>query len=145
MRVGIESALISVGDEMKHPLITSVVGASVLTVAVVALLSQIEPKDSGYRIPDSGAPTADTGVGSSPRVIREGTWEVGVDVQAGKYKTSGPADTSLPLCYWDVRAGSPEGDIKTQGVKDEADAQGVVTLRKGEFFTTSGCKDWAPA
>lgn len=123
----------------------SLVGASVLTVAVVAGLSQIEPKDSGYKIPDSGAPVADSGAGSSPRLIREGTWQVGVDVRPGKYKTAGPSDVNLPLCYWDIRKGAEDADIKTQGVKDAVNAQGVVTLRQGDYFTTSGCKDWAPA
>lgn len=74
--------------------------------------------------------------------IGEGAWKVGTDVKPGKYSTVGAADSVIPLCYWDVRAGSETGDITAQGVSNKATAKGYVTLKSGEYFKTSGCKPW---
>jgi hypothetical protein len=79
-----------------------------------------------------------------PVTIRQGTWEVGVDVKAGKYRTGGALPSSIPMCYWDVRDGSPTGDFRAQGVT-KVDESGIVVLKKGQFFKTSGCEDWYPA
>jgi hypothetical protein len=77
-----------------------------------------------------------------PADIQAGTWRVGSDVKPGRYVTKGASNKSNPLCYWDVRTGSEDGPIKTQGVKDTMTAQGVVTLVKGQYFTTIGCQPW---
>jgi hypothetical protein len=90
-------------------------------------------------------PPADTsGAGISKANIGEGIWEVGVDVKAGKYKTDGAQDASIPMCYWDLRTGSETGDFVDQGVVNSPEAPGRVTLKKGQFFKTSGCKPWQP-
>lgn len=91
------------------------------------------------KVPASGKATT-----TVPPMVKvgQGTWEVGVDVPAGKYKTKGAIEGPLMLCYWDVRMGSEDGKIGAQGVKNQANAQGLVTLKKGQFFTTSGCQDW---
>jgi len=75
----------------------------------------------------------------SPDTIDEGTWEVGSDVKPGKYKTKGALPGAIPMCYWDVKIGE---EFKDQGVKDKAGEQGIVTLKKGQVFTTSGCEPW---
>lgn len=65
-----------------------------------------------------------------------GTWEVGVDVAAGKYKTTGGAQ-----CYWarlQANDGS-FGDIIDNGLG--AGPQ-TVTIRDGEYFETQRCADW---
>lgn len=80
----------------------------------------------------------------APATIGEGTHEVGRTVKPGKYTTTGAVVGVLTLCYWDVRTGSETGDIGAQGVRNKADAPGIVTLRKGQFFTTSGCETWTP-
>lgn len=74
--------------------------------------------------------------------IGEGTWEVGKDIQAGQWKTVGAQDSQVPMCYWDVRKDNENGEILAQGVKNSPDAQGVVTLKNGQWFTTSGCQEW---
>lgn len=79
---------------------------------------------------------------ASAPTIGEGTWEVGVDVQPGKYKTAGANDSISGLCYWDVRKNNEEGDFVSQGVIDSKLEPGRVTLVKGQFFKTSGCQDW---
>jgi hypothetical protein len=91
----------------------------------------------------TGAPKQKAAVKApAPARIGEGTWEVGTDVKPGKYKTSGAADSVMPMCYWDVRKGSETGEFKDQGLVDSATAQGRVTLKAGDFFKTSGCNNW---
>ena len=47
------------------------------------------------------------------------------------------------LCYWEVRPnGEPDGPIGAQGVIDSPDQNGDVTLRKGDYFKTTGCERW---
>jgi hypothetical protein len=88
-----------------------------------------------------------TKIGPKPIAVAEadippGTWAVGSDVKPGHYVTTGASNKDIPLCYWDVREKSEAGQIKVQGVKNTPTAQGVVTLVKGDYFTTSGCKAW---
>jgi len=71
--------------------------------------------------------------------IEEGTWEVGVDVAAGRYKTTEAVD-SAGMCYWKITTtGKPDdivdNDIVTGG-------RPTVTLKKGQDFTTQDCGPW---
>lgn len=95
------------------------------------------PEDEG----SSNANKATPSVKPSPRpsTIREGMWEVGKDVKAGKYKTSGATEGVVTLCTWIVRSG--ENPV-TVGTVDKPSAQGLVTLKAGQTFETNGCKDW---
>lgn len=112
------------------------------------------PAETGIGSPSAGVVVGQEGAKAVPKVlptskavpvtIGDGTWEVGTDVKAGKYRTPGPVNSVLVMCYWDVRNGSEEGEIVAQGVKNDLGAQGLVTLRKGQFFTTSGCEAWSP-
>lgn len=94
--------------------------------------------------PPEPTPTqATSGTGSSQRTVEEpieqkgisdGTYEVGVDIRPGKYKSAGGES-----CYW-ARIADDEGEII-----DNALGKGpkVVTIKKGDYaFETSGCKDW---
>jgi hypothetical protein len=85
-----------------------------------------------------------TSASQRPDTIREGTWEVGVDVKPGKYRTGGALEASIPMCYWDVRDGAPTGDFVDQGVTKVGES-GIVVLKKGQYFKTSGCEAWYAA
>jgi hypothetical protein len=74
--------------------------------------------------------------------IGEGTWEVGVDVKPGKYKTAGALQTGLGLCYWHTATDDTNLTIVAQGVVDKPNEPGRVTLKKGQFFKTTGCEPW---
>lgn len=81
----------------------------------------------------SSAPAAAAGpVGS----FTAGTFEVGVDIAAGKYKTSG-GDT----CYW---ARLAENDGSSGDILDNGLGAGpqTVTVRDGEYFETQRCGTW---
>lgn len=65
-----------------------------------------------------------------------GTWEVGVDVLPGKYKTSGGDQ-----CYW---ARLQENDGSSGDIIDNGLGAGpqTVTIREGEYFETQRCGNW---
>lgn len=77
-----------------------------------------------------------------PNTIGEGLWKVGVDVSPGEYRTTGGAPGAVVLCYWHTAKTSGDEAIVDQGVVDSINAPSRVTLRKGQYFKTNGCRDW---
>jgi hypothetical protein len=71
-----------------------------------------------------------------------GTWEVGVDVQPGKYKTAGPGGRRS--CYW-ARLKDTSGDVGSIINNSILEGPGTVTINEGELFETSRCADWVKA
>lgn len=138
------------GEEMKKVVLIIGVACAIMLGACaigLALTMSADPDKGGAFVTPTttSAPGAShSGVAAKPKVptIGPGIWQVGPDVKPGKYKTPGASDSAIPMCYWDVRKGSEEGEIGAQGVTNEASAQGVVTLAKGQWFNTSGCKPW---
>lgn len=63
-----------------------------------------------------------------------GTYEVGVDIEAGKYKTDGTDG-----CYW-ARLSSPS----SRGIIKNFFGEGpqTVTVKKGEYFESQRCGTW---
>lgn len=84
-------------------------------------------------------PKADTGPSAE---LAEGTYEVGKDVKAGRYKTTVPDDSMN--CYW-ARLKDDSGDFDAIIANDNASpgARVSVTIKNGEFFENNGCGDWA--
>lgn len=79
----------------------------------------------------------------SGTISGDGTYEVGSDMKPGKYKTKGPkTDSIIPNCYWERSKGDGVGSIIAN---DNLSGQGVVTVKEGETFKSSGCQDWTPA
>lgn len=67
----------------------------------------------------------------------DGTYEVGVDVQPGKYKTSGSG-----TCYW-ARLNSLDGDFDAIITNHLGGGRQTVTIKKSDKgFETNGCGDW---
>ena len=72
----------------------------------------------------------------------DGTYEVGVDVAAGRYKTPGSGGQGIwEACYWE-RAKNDTGDLGSIISNENLQGPGVVTLKKGEFFKTTGGCGW---
>lgn len=69
--------------------------------------------------------------------VSEGTYEVGVDVAPGKYKTTGGKS-----CYWARLRDTAARDIIGNGI---GDGPAVVTVRAGELFETARCAPWTKA
>jgi len=74
---------------------------------------------------------------ADPNAISDGTYEVGVDVEPGKYKTPGGSDS----CYW---ARLRANDGASGDIIDNSLAVGpqTVTINAGEYFETRGCGTW---
>lgn len=73
--------------------------------------------------------------------IDEGTFQVGKDVEPGRYKTSGMRENAL-MCYWHTAKDTTTDKIEDQGVVDKVGTQAYVTLKRGKWFQTSGCDTW---
>jgi len=75
--------------------------------------------------------------------ITSGTYEVGVDIEPGKYKTAGPADTRYwPMCYW-ARLKDTSGELGSIIANDNIRGQTTVTIKPGDgAFETNGCQPW---
>lgn len=71
--------------------------------------------------------------------ITEGTWTVGTDIKAGKYRTAeqvGPEG-----CYWEIdRSGTNGEDIVAND--NVTGGRPTVTIKAGQDFTNHGCGDW---
>ncbi|WP_142104538.1 hypothetical protein [Pseudonocardia cypriaca] len=75
----------------------------------------------------------------------DGTWEVGVDIVPGKYKTSGPAPSGFGNCY---HARLKTGDGSVGDILDNNNSKGPVTVTIKEsdgYFESQGCADWVKA
>jgi hypothetical protein len=85
------------------------------------------------------APAKPTGPATS---FGDGTYEVGVDVVAGRYKTQGPTDDLFKNCYWQ-RTKDDSGQFRSIIANGNTQGPGSVTIKAGEFFQTSGGCVWA--
>jgi hypothetical protein len=69
--------------------------------------------------------------------ITEGTYEVGVDIQPGKYKTKGDE-----LCYW-ARLKNLDGSLNSIITNHLGEGAQTVTIKKSDKgFETNGCGEW---
>jgi hypothetical protein len=73
--------------------------------------------------------------------IGDGTYEVGVDMAAGRFKTTGPTDDTFKNCYW-ARTKDDSGQFGAIISNDNIQGPGSVTVKPGEFFQTSGGCVW---
>jgi hypothetical protein len=91
--------------------------------------------------PSKAAPPAPTT--AAPVVIPgDGTYIVGTDIKPGRYKTTGPADSSFPDCYWE-RDRNLDGGLGSIIANDNTQGQTTVQIRSGDAaFKTTGCADW---
>ena len=65
------------------------------------------------------------------RTFGDGTYEVGVDVVAGRYKTQGPTDDLFKNCYWQ-RTKDDSGQFRSIIANGNTQGPGSVTIKAGE-------------
>ncbi len=70
----------------------------------------------------------------SNTISGDGTYEVGVDMKPGKYKSKSESD-----CYWSVNADPNGNNILSNGLSSGPQ---TVTVAKGQYFETADCGDW---
>jgi hypothetical protein len=87
------------------------------------------------------APTP-TPPGGAATSIRDGTYEVGKDIAAGRYKTAGPpTNATIRNCRWQS-AKDDSGELRSIISSGDTQGPGSVTVKAGEFFQTSGGCTW---
>lgn len=90
--------------------------------------------------PDTPKATASTRPTPTRRAvtITDGTWTVGEDIPAGRYKVT---EAIVGDCYWGITRSGTNGDdiIANDIVKGGLPA---VTLAKGQDFETTRCGIW---
>jgi len=69
--------------------------------------------------------------------LLDGLHNVGVEVAAGIYQTTGPSGTNAGGCYW-TRT-DQEGGIIDNGV---ISGPGTLTIKDTELVETAGCQPW---
>lgn len=74
----------------------------------------------------------------------DGTYQVGVDVVAGRYKTDGPPPGGIGICYW-ARNSDDSGNFEAILANEVLQGPGSVTVNDGEFIEMSGGCHWAAA
>ncbi|MFF4650889.1 hypothetical protein [Streptomyces sp. NPDC001380] len=85
-------------------------------------------------------PTRKPGLPST--IDGDGQYLAGEDIQPGTYKTAGPGDGSSGFgCYW-ARLKNTSGELGAIIANDNITGQSRVTVRKGEYFETKGCRAW---
>lgn len=106
-----------------------------LAIPVIALTGACS--GSSPSVPAAPATTAEPP--GLPSSMDDGTWEVGDDVQSGKYQTTGGND-----CYW---ARLKHGDDSPAGViqKNLGPGAQTVDVNQKEDFQTLGCGTWKKA
>lgn len=71
-----------------------------------------------------------------------GTYQVGVDVAPGRYKTPGPGSADImDMCYW-ARHSDDSGSFESILANGNLQGPGSVTVNKGEFVELMGACVW---
>jgi len=98
-------------------------------------------------VPRQRATTTAVASASAPAVgaatsVRDGTYEVGKDIAAGRYKTAGPpTNATIRNCRWQS-ATDDSGELRSIISSGDTQGPGSVTVKAGEFFQTSGGCTW---
>lgn len=107
--------------------------------AARVILCPEKPRVAGtFSAPIPGVPPASAASpAGSAATMTDGTWEVGVDAQPGKYKTAGGSQ-----CYWARlrRNDGGTGDIIQNNLG--AGPQ-TVTVKAGEYLQSKRCGTWS--
>lgn len=72
----------------------------------------------------------------------DGTYEVGIDLVVGKYKTPGSGGSgALDSCYW-ARLKDDSGELGSIIANDNFNGPATITVKKGELLKLSGGCAW---
>jgi hypothetical protein len=120
---------------------TSKWGPEVMRVVVDAAHLNLCP-GKPYAL-SAAAPTVASPVPAGPATTAgDGTYEVGVDLEPGRYKTAGPDQSSvIPNCYW-ARTKDDSGEFGSIIANQNLQGPGSVTVKEGEFVNFAGGCSW---
>ncbi len=122
-----------------------VVGVLVALAVIIASCSgnrgTVGPQSSAGGAATAAPAAAPAKPAGPATTVGDGTYEVGTDMAAGRYKTAGPGGHGdLDICYWQ-RSKDDSGDFNKLISNDLFKGPGSVTVKAGEFVKlTGGCK-----
>ncbi|GGP08261.1 hypothetical protein LDL08_22145 [Nonomuraea glycinis] len=92
-------------------------------------------------VPQTGLPEDGTGADLLGAFGAMRTLVVGVDIQPGTYRTTGPI-TGVDKCYWARldSTGGDAGDVIAAGLPPGPASVTILATDKG--FQTAGCAEW---
>lgn len=129
------------------PWIVGMIVLAFIVLGVVAAITNPNPTGSATATETAGAPaTAAAKAPAKPAgpagTMNDGVYQVGVDVQAGRYKTTGPpADNPMNMCYWS-RASNDSGEFEAIIANGTPQGPGSLSVKRGEFVELSGGCTW---
>ncbi|MFG2888465.1 hypothetical protein [Streptomyces sp. NPDC048248] len=121
--------------------------APAVTVTVTAGAATPKTEKAASGKPKTKAEPAEQKKAGQPKkaapeaTISQGSYLVGEDVDAGTYRTGGPSDSDIPLCYW-ARNKDSSGELDSIIANGTPQGPARVTINKGEIFETNGCEEW---
>lgn len=140
----VKIALIIVGVLVVIGIIANVgksrVPASASSTAPASTATSAAPWPS--QAPVAAAPAAPAAPAGPATEASAGTYEVGVDLAAGRYKTPGPGSKEvLDSCYY-ARRKDDSGNLSAVIANQIVQGPSTVTIKKGEFLELSGGCTW---
>lgn len=128
-------------DSLVAQLGTSTWGPQVMKVVVDAAHLHLCPGTT-YASSTAVATVAPPAPAGPATTVGNGTYEVGVDLEPGRYKTAGPSQSSIvPMCYW-ARHKDDSGEFRSIIANDNLQGPGSLTVKAGEFVEFSGDCTW---
>jgi hypothetical protein len=81
-------------------------------------------------------------VAPKPAGVTAGTYQVGIDIRPGRYKTQGaPPGSVTDICYWG-RLKNDSGEFSAVIANELFQGNGVLTTKRGEFLKLTGDCVW---
>ena len=107
--------------------------------ATKAELADLKAGDASSPSDKTNQETTDNGF---PTTFGNGTWEVGVDIEAGTYASSFDGTDGAIGCYWQ-RVSGFEGTLNEVIVNEIQSGNVIVTiLPSDKGFKSQWCEDW---
>jgi len=111
------------------------------TVSSVPTTAPLQRATSSAASSTAAASAAALPVGVATSV-RDGTYKVGKDIAAGRYKTVGPpTNATIRNCRWQS-AKDDSGELGSIISSGDTQGPGSVTVKAGEYFQTAGGCTW---
>lgn len=124
-----------------------VAGGNAVDDAIDEINASASADAAGERTPAATAPAAKPAAGKpATRIAGDGTYEVGRDIAAARYHTTGPRESVINVCTWSItsKAGETIDAGVTQGAAYMPPAAGRK-LTAGQVVQVSGCREWTLA
>ena len=119
------------------PTAASEVPASAPAVSFPAEPAPVTVAPPAATVAPPAVPTAPVGDYPPAAAFDNGAWKVGDEVAAGTYRSAGPTDGVVKLCYVDTKV---DDKIVSQEVSNEGPVR--ITVADGQTVKASGCQQF---